>query len=267
MLSLYEYPNSVCCQKVNLALIEKKLEWEPIFLNLAKNEHYSPEYLKINPKAVVPSLIHGGVPVIESTLICEYLDETFPESGNKLIPETPIARAHMKSWSKAIDEGLHDGVADISFSAMFRDRMKRMSKDKRQVRFDNIGDPKRHDRAKTTFDHGAGSPFVKYAVYAFEANFEKISAELSDGREWLVGNHYSLGDLGLTPYLARLEYLGILDVWTGDRPRVGEWWNRIKARPAYRQAVSGPLSANEIEEMKKSGVTIKDKIIQLRDAL
>jgi glutathione S-transferase len=183
LLSLYEYPNSVCCQKVNLALIEKDLEWKSIILNLAKNEHYSPEYLRINPKAVVPSLIHEGLPVIESTLICEYLDETFPDIGNKLIPESPIERAHMKGWSKAIDEGLHDGVADIGFSAMFRDRMKRMPEDKRQVRFDNIGDPKRHHRAKTTFDNGAGSPFVKYTVYAFEANFEKNSSELADGRE------------------------------------------------------------------------------------
>ena len=74
VLSIYEFPNSVCCQKVNLALFEKNLEWESIFLNLAKNEHFSSEYLKLDPKGVVPTLILDGVPIIESTSICEYLD-------------------------------------------------------------------------------------------------------------------------------------------------------------------------------------------------
>ena len=121
MLSIYEFPNSVCCQKVNLALFEKNLEWESIFLNLAKNEHFSSEYLKLNPKGVVPTLIHDGVPIIESTSICEYLDEAFPGSGpgNNLIPDAPLECVQMKGWSKVVDEGLHEGVADISFSAMF----------------------------------------------------------------------------------------------------------------------------------------------------
>ena len=213
-----------------MVLIEKKLERESIFLNIAKNQRYSPEYLKIYAKAVLPSLNHDGAPLVESRLISEYLDEAFPKSGSKLIPETPIGHAHMKSWSKAIDEGLHDC-------------------------------------AKTTFDIGADFRFVKYAVYAFEANLEKSFSELCGDREWLLGNHYSLEDLGLTPYLAGLGYVGVLDVWIGDRPRVGEWWDRIKAQPAEQKALSRPLSTNEIKKIKKIGMTIKDRIIQLRDAL
>ena len=80
---------------------------------------------------------------------------------------------------KTIDEGLHDGVADISFSAMFRERMKKMPEDRRQQRFDNIGDPKRYDRGKSTFEIGAESPFVKYSVYAFEAAFQNVDAILT----------------------------------------------------------------------------------------
>lgn len=265
MLSLYEYPNSVCCQKVNLALGEKGLEWESVTVNLAKNEHYSSEYLKLNPKAVVPTLVHDGVPIIESTLICEYLAESFP--GNALIPESPLGRTKMRWWNKAVDEGLHDGVADISFSAMFRDRMKRMPEDKRQMRFDNIGDPKRSDRTVSTFEQGVDSPFVRYAVYAFEAAFKKMDAELADDKDWLVENNYSLADLGLTPYFARLENLGILTVWIEDRSKVTAWWERIKTRPSYEKAVSGPLSAVEIEEMKSSGIIIKDQIKTIRDEL
>ena len=265
MLHLYEYPNSVCCQKVNLALVEKNLKWESITVNLGKNEHYSSDYLKLNPKAVVPTLTHDGSTIIESTLICEYLDEISEE--NKLTPDTPLARTQMRGWSKVVDEGLHDGVADISFSAMFRERMKRMPENRRQQRFDNIGDPKRYDRGKTTFEIGVKSPFVKYAVYAFEATFRKIEKELNDGRDWLIKEQYSLADLGLTPYLARLEYLNLLEVWIYDRKKTKNWWQRIKTRPSYRKAVSNPLTKDEIEEMGASGNKIKNQIALIRDEL
>jgi glutathione S-transferase len=85
LLRLYEYPNSVCCQKFNLALAETNLEWEPVTVNLGKNEHYSSDYLKLNPKAVVTTLTHDGSTIIESTLICEYLDEVSKEKNLRLI--------------------------------------------------------------------------------------------------------------------------------------------------------------------------------------
>ena len=56
-----------------------------------KNEQFKPEYLKINPKGVVPALDHDDRVVIESSLICEYLDDTFPEPP--LISADPFLRA------------------------------------------------------------------------------------------------------------------------------------------------------------------------------
>ena len=79
MLILYDFGNSVCCQKVRITLVEKGLTWEARRVDLFKTEQYDPEYLKLNPKGVVPTLVHDGTPVIESTLICEYIDDTFPE--------------------------------------------------------------------------------------------------------------------------------------------------------------------------------------------
>ena len=103
--------------------------------------------------------------------------------------------------------------------------------------FENIGDPKRYDRGKTTFDSGFASPFVKYAVYAFEAIFKNIEIELSDGKDWLVEGKYSLADLGLTPYLARLEYLNLLEVWLSSKKYTQSWWERIKTRPSFKKAI------------------------------
>ena len=103
MLTLYDFGNSVCCQKVRITLVEKGLTWEARKVDLFKTEQYDPEYLKLNPKGVVPTLVHDGTPVIESTLICEYLDDTFPDPP--LMPKDPAGRARMRLWSKFVDEG------------------------------------------------------------------------------------------------------------------------------------------------------------------
>lgn len=144
MLVLYEFGNSVCCQKVRLVLCEKGVVWESRQVNLFRSEQYDPEYLKLNPKGLVPTLVHDGQPVIESTVICKYLEAIFPEPC--LMPAGAYERARMRLWSKAVDEGLHEGVTEISFSAMFRERMKNMSESEREARFRNVGDPKRRDR-------------------------------------------------------------------------------------------------------------------------
>ncbi len=58
MLTLYDFGNSVCCQKVRITLCAKRLDWEPIKVDLFKTEQYDPKYLKLNPKGVVPTLVH-----------------------------------------------------------------------------------------------------------------------------------------------------------------------------------------------------------------
>ena len=68
---------------------------------MAKLEHHSPEYLKINPNGVIPTLIHDGQPLHESGTICEYLDESFPDPP--LRPETPYERGEMRNWIRHID--------------------------------------------------------------------------------------------------------------------------------------------------------------------
>ena len=92
MLTLYDFGNSVCCQKVRITLRAKGLAWEAVTVDLFKAEQYDPEYLKLNPKGVVPTLVHDGRPVIESTLICEYLDAAFPQPP-RLVPADPWLRS------------------------------------------------------------------------------------------------------------------------------------------------------------------------------
>src|SRR5688572_2478019 len=87
MLKLYHYWSSVCSQKVRLCLAEKGLEFASQHINLFDFDHWSPEYVKLNPKGVVPTLVHDGRPIIESNVIIEYLEDAYPSV--RLRPRDP----------------------------------------------------------------------------------------------------------------------------------------------------------------------------------
>ncbi len=265
MITLYQFGNSVCCQKVRITMAEKGLDWETVEIDLFKSEQYDPKYLALNPKGVVPTIVHEGKPVIESTLICEYLDETFPDPP--LMPPDPWGRTKMRLWSKMVDEGLHEGVTEISFSAMFRERMKAMPEPIREARFRNVGDPRRRDRFRSTYELGADSPFVVHAVFAYEKAFKTLEAALGEGGPWILGAKPTLADINLMPYAARLAYLGLLDVWTADRPRSRAWWQRVQDWPSFRKGLSDPLTKSERDEMATHGPTIRDTLARHRAAL
>jgi glutathione S-transferase len=262
MLTLYQFNNSVCSQKVRIALCEKGLEWETREVNLFKSEQYDPDYLALNPKGVVPTLVHDGRPVIESTLICEYLDDAFPDPG--LVPRDAHAKARMRLWSKAVDEGLHDGVTVLSFSAMFRERMRAMPAAERERRYKNVGDPVRSDRHKSAYEQGIEAPHAFRAIAAYEKAFKNAEDGLAAGGPWLAGEGFSLADINLMPYAARLENLTLLDVWIDGRPRTRDWWDRAKARPSFEAALNGPLSEEELAEMSGSGAKIRQRVSEIR---
>jgi glutathione S-transferase len=265
-LVLYDFGNSVCCQKVRITLRAKGLEWRAIRVDLFKTEQYDPNYLKLNPKGVVPTLVHDGKPVIESTLICEYIDETFPQVP-KLIPADPWRQSRMRLWSKMVDEGLFDGVTEISFSAMFRERMRNMPEEIREKRFRNVGDPRRTDRFKSTYQHGVESPFVVHAVAAYERAFKMLEASLADGGPWILGADPTLADINMMPFAARLDYLGLLDLWTSNRPRVQNWWALASAWPHFKTGLHDLISEAEFAEMRLHGPKIRDGIAAHLDVL
>ena len=82
-LTLYHNGPSTCSQKVRLILELKKLPYVSKEVNLLAGEQHSPEYVKLNPNHVVPTLVTKNDILIESNLIVEYLDDAFPEHGSR----------------------------------------------------------------------------------------------------------------------------------------------------------------------------------------
>ena len=111
MLELYTHPMSPCAQKVRIVLAEKGLDWKKHHIDLPNKENLRPEYLKLNPLGVVPTLVHDGRPVIESSIICEYLNDAFPHTP--LMPADVYAASQIRFWMKHVDTKLHPSCARI----------------------------------------------------------------------------------------------------------------------------------------------------------
>ena len=217
----------------------KGLTWESVKVDLFKAEQYEPKYLKLNPKGVVPTLVHDDKAIIESTLICEYLDDTFPEP--RLIPSDPWQRTRMRLWSKMVDEGLFEGVTELSFSAMFRERMRNMPEEIRERRFRNVGDPRRRDRFMSTYELGVGSPYVKHGIAAYERAFKMLDDTLAETGPWILGANPSLADIK-------------------DRPRVKSWWAQAHEWPSFKSGLRDLISEAEFSEMRTHGPKIANEV-------
>src|SRR6201987_6357381 len=94
--TLYNAPQSTCSQRVRFVLNAKKLPFDEIKLDLLAGDQLKPDYLKLNPNGVVPTLDHDGAIVIDSSVIIEYLDEIAPERES-FTPKDAVARAKMRA--------------------------------------------------------------------------------------------------------------------------------------------------------------------------
>lgn len=263
MLRLYSYYNSICTQKVFTTLAEKRLDCEVRNVDLFKNEQYSLEYLKINPKGVVPALDHDGRVVIESTLICEYLDDCFPQP--RLVPQDPWLRARMRLWSKTVDETLFEATRELSFSAMFRERMRNMTEEQRQGRYRNVGDPIKRARIMSTYEEGVESPYVFQGIGAFEMGFDKMEKDLASGGPWLLGKEMTLADINMMPFVARIAYLKLLDVWIAQRPATQEWWRRVQELPSFVASIPEKLGKEDFDAMATYGGRLRERVAERRE--
>lgn len=232
MLELYHSINSVCAQKVRVALDEKGLACTEHAMTL-QGDQFDPAYLKLNPNGVVPTLVHDGRPVIESSVILYYLDEAFPEKP--LMPKDPHDRATVRLFNKLIDEYVHTACMTLSFATAFRARMAKMSEAEREAELAKAPSQKRSDIKRDVTAHGLQSHYVADAIAQHEKLLSLMEQAVQHG-SYLAGNHYSLADIGVMPYILRLELVKLERMWD-RRPGVASWWERVKARQSTQETI------------------------------
>jgi len=249
MLALYHNDMSLCAQKVRICLAEKGLAWESRHLALRSGEHQQPWYLKLNRRAVVPTLIDGDMVIPESNVILEYLDEAYPEPA--LMPADPYGRAKVRLWTKQLDEDVHDASAAVmSFGIAFRQQyLDRGEAGKTML--EEIPNLFKRERRRDVIEKGTGSQHFVVAVRRMVLLLDEMEQALAS-HGWLAGDQYTLADVAFAPYLARLEHLNVAGLF-GVRRQVADWYRRCKARPSFHEAITKWENPDYLKLMQARG--------------
>jgi glutathione S-transferase len=229
-LHLFHFVLSNCSQRVRFGLAEKGLAWEGHHLNLPANEHLTGDYQRINPGGVVPTLVHDGQVVIESNDILEYLDDQFPEPALRSPDADECARAE-RLIARAGEA--QPTIKVLSHELVFRPF--------RKIGPDELAlfDAKASDRGLAAFmhDYADNGPAWQARVDAAHPAMRRFLDELETalGRaDWLSGAQFGLADISWIVNAHRLTQAQYdLSGW----PRLGDWYARVIARPAFDAAV------------------------------
>ena len=256
MLELYTHPMSPCSQKVRIVLAEKELDWEKRHVNLAEKENLLPAYLKLNPLGVVPTLVDDGKPVIESSIICEYLEDRNPEP--RLRPENPYHTAQMRFWMKHIDNKVHPSCGALQWPLVMADKIKLLSPEAMDALIDRVVEKPRRERQRRLLKMGYDAPDIIDAVATYEKTIADMEHALAE-QDWLAGDRFSLADAAMAPYFQTLQQFGWAD-WYLSRQKVSDWYERCVRRASYQSGVAADFSAEKLAELKSRGAAPWSKI-------
>lgn len=240
-VELYQFPGSLCSQKARLALAEKGVEWTDIQVNILKGDNFNPDYMKKNPKGVVPTLVHNGKVVTNSRKILDYVDAEF--DGPDLTRGDP---ALMQAWLQLQDlMPMRTLTYGRGSGFLYRLRRSTVPWKRRMVEEARFKYPSLRDVyadiltamkawEAELWDAGAVPAAIEQVTDALDALNEALAK-----RTWLTGEVYTLADVAWTPVLIRLDAVGLNYFWTeGTRPHLQRYVEQVKHRPSFDIAIT-----------------------------
>jgi glutathione S-transferase len=135
----------------------------------------------------------------------------------------------MRLWTQLPDSSLHAACGALSVAVAWRHQMIASGLKQLDNR-PNYGG--QNDQMRAWIQEGVETDRLLPAVQVYDDAIAKMAKTLRQS-PWLAGDRYSLADAAMTPYVCRLEDLGLSWFWEGDRAPVGAWLERVKARPNY----------------------------------
>lgn len=201
MRTLYHVWLHAFSRKVRLALAEKKLTFD---LQVEKIWERRTAFLAMNPAGDVPVLVEeDGSIFSNSQVICEYLEEVYPEIN--LLGKDAINRAETRRLV---------GWFDVKFN---REVTENLVGEKLMKRFLKLGEP-----------HG---PSIRAGHANIHYHLDYIGF-LCEKRKWLAGEQFTLADIAAAAHLSSIDYIG--DVPWDEHHAARDWYSRVKSRPSFR---------------------------------
>ena len=283
---LYHNALSLCSMKTRLCLAELGISYKSHPIDLIETgcyENIRPRLLAVNPGGTVPVLLHHGHPIYESHEQIRYAAKWAAESAPSLVPEGEADRAEMEAW---IDRSslTHDPINHVEESAgnaipgltlpLFCTMIEKISywriAEGLLFHFDKMRPMMfaafKFQGIEKLVKMPPAAKVIARSRRAFSVHLDEFEKRLEKtGGPWILGERFTLADVSWLVIFERLRqanaesaYLG-----AGKRPRTTAYWQRLKQRPAYAEAILGhshPLieyGRQRIEQVKAASPELR----------
>ena len=206
MLKIWGRTTSSNVQKVLWCCDELGIEFERVDLGGPFGGNQDPEYLKLNPNGLVPTVKDGDLVMWESNTICRYLATT--RGGERLYPTSPTARTHVERWMDWQLASAGGPMGTLLFGLV---RTK----------------PEQRDQAA-----------IEAARLKAAAAWQIVDEALAD-RPYLAGSELTLAEIVLGTLVYRWHAFPI------ERPPLANlkaWYERLRRRPGFRKYIEIPIT-------------------------
>lgn len=202
-MKLYHFPISPNSRRVVAVLHHLDLNCELVAVDLSKGEQMTPDFLRLNPNHMIPTLVDGDFVLWESNAIMQYLCSKVPD--NSLWPSNPVTQADISRWQ--FWQAAHFGSA---CGIMIFERLIKKLR--------NMGEPDLQEIAK------GEERFHRFA--------QVLDAHLK-GREWLVGDSVTLADFSVGSFLDLAE---MAQYPMTPYVEITRWYRNIEQLPAWQSS-------------------------------
>lgn len=261
MMELYHFGMSTCSQKVRLVLAEKDIPFTSREVNLHAGGQHAPDYVKLNPMHVVPTLVSDGAVYIESSLIIRYLDDLVP--ARPMQPADAAGRYRIGWWLNYIDKKVHPQAPTLTYAMGPRQVILMQTPEQIEAYINSIPDVADREARRRVIKDGIHAPDFIAALSEFLHMTDSMESAFAES-PWLSGDRFGLADATVVPYVLRFEQLGLFpDSATSKHPRVSEWLSHLRARPSYKTAVEDWIFPGATDMMRTHGEALWPEIEQL----
>jgi GST-like protein len=193
-IHLYHGAISNCSMRVRMTLFEKGLDWTSHHLDLKKKENISDDYFGINPKGLVPTLVHDGVVHVESNEIIDYLDTTFPEPALRMAEKSD----ELSEWLRLATSIHVPAVKPYVYATMMQKKIKKTAEEEKKYQELQSNEELKEFHAKHAGGNAFGEEDVARAKEILEDCFSKLDNSL-EGHPWVMGEQFTLADISWIP--------------------------------------------------------------------
>lgn len=251
MLQLYTWDPNSNSGKPIFMLKEKGVEFEYHYIDLLNFEQHAPEYVAINPDGTVPTVIHNGVRMTESTPVCEYIDAAFP--GPSLRPDDPLERYRMRWWCWYIDTQFAPALSVLGWHTFMGPMVRKKDPEEIKRLIDRIPLKERRIAWSTAINSTFTEEQLDGARNRVNEGILTMDARLEES-PYLAGDTYSVADIVTFANAYALPISVPQFANEENAPHYMAWLRKIYTRPAIKQAFElgrTPLAARAIEMIKK----------------